>query len=191
MDVSGDSLPTTENAPTAERPEPSRRAVVLGVGGAGLAIALTACTGYQSGGGTVAEPAAPSAEDTEDPPAADLTDDAATEEPPPAEEEPPPAEEAPPADAFAKTSDIPEGGGKIFENEKIVITQPTAGQFKCFTAVCTHQGCTVASISNGTINCPCHGSRFKIEDGSVAGGPASGPLEEKQISVTGGSITLA
>ncbi|MEO3861295.1 Rieske (2Fe-2S) protein [Acrocarpospora sp. B8E8] len=162
--------------------------MVLGVGGAGLAVALTACTGYQSGGGTTAaEPADPPAED---PPAADVTEDSATEDPAETEEAAP-AEEAPPADAFAKTADIPEGGGKIFENEKVVITQPTAGQFKCFTAVCTHQGCTVASISNGTINCPCHGSRFKIEDGSVAGGPAKGPLEEKQISVSGDSIVLA
>ncbi|GAA0443124.1 iron-sulfur protein [Acrocarpospora corrugata] len=182
MDASGESLTTTERASISDRLEPTRRAVVLSVGGAGLAVALTACTGYQSGGGTTAaEPADPPADD---PPAADATEDSGAEEPPP-------AEEAPPADALAKTADIPEGGGKIFESEKIVITQPTAGQFKCFTAVCTHQGCTVASISNGTINCPCHGSRFKIEDGSVAGGPAKGPLEEKQITVAGGSISLA
>ncbi|WP_204044924.1 Rieske (2Fe-2S) protein [Acrocarpospora phusangensis] len=176
------------NSATAERLEPTRRAVVLGVGGAGLAVALTACTGYQSGGGTVAEPQDPPADDPpgNDPPAGEVTGDGTGTE----EEEPPPAEEEPPAAAFAKTADIPEGGGKIFESEKIVITQPTAGQFKCFTAVCTHQGCTVASISNGTINCPCHGSRFKIEDGSVAGGPAKGPLEEKKISVTGDSIAL-
>ncbi|MFC7584124.1 Rieske (2Fe-2S) protein [Nonomuraea antimicrobica] len=93
--------------------------------------------------------------------------------------------------ALADTSDIPEGGGKVFKNEKIVVTQPTAGEFKAFTAVCTHQGCTVATVSNQTINCPCHGSKFNIADGSVANGPASSPLEEKQIEVDGDKIRLA
>jgi Rieske Fe-S protein len=93
--------------------------------------------------------------------------------------------------ALADTSDIPTGGGKIFESQKLVITQPTEGQFKAFSATCTHAGCTVASISNGVINCPCHGSQFKIEDGSVAQGPAGDPLEEKQIKVSDGKIRLA
>ncbi len=73
----------------------------------------------------------------------------------------------------------------------MVVTQPEAGTFKAFTAICTHQGCTVTNVSNGTINCACHGSRFKIEDGSVAQGPANGPLQAVDITVTGTAITLA
>ncbi|MEU1181982.1 Rieske (2Fe-2S) protein [Streptomyces sp. NPDC005820] len=92
--------------------------------------------------------------------------------------------------ALAKTADIPEGGGKIFTAEKVVVTQPTQGDFKAFSAVCTHQGCTVGSVANGTINCPCHKSEFRIADGSVASGPATKPLPEKQITVTGDTITL-
>jgi Rieske Fe-S protein len=95
------------------------------------------------------------------------------------------------AKALAKTSEIPEGGGKVFKDEKLVVTQPTAGEFKCFTSVCTHQGCDVAAVEGGTINCPCHGSKFKITDGSVANGPATKPLAETQIKVDGESITLA
>jgi Rieske Fe-S protein len=90
-----------------------------------------------------------------------------------------------------KTGDIPVGGGKVFDEQGLVITQPTAGQFKGFSATCTHQGCTVGSVSNGTINCPCHGSTYSIEDGSVKNGPATRGLAAKNVKVEGDSITLA
>ena len=89
------------------------------------------------------------------------------------------------------TSQIPVGGGVIFGDSKVVVTQPTAGTFKAFTSVCTHQGCQVASVANGTINCECHGSKFSIKDGSVVHDPATQPLAAKQIKVSGDSITLA
>ena len=92
---------------------------------------------------------------------------------------------------LARTSEIPVGGGKIFKDEKVVVTQPKKGEFKAFSNICTHQGCQVTSVSGGTINCPCHGSKFNITDGSVANPPADQPLPEKQIKVTGDSIELA
>ncbi|WP_314224277.1 Rieske (2Fe-2S) protein [Streptomyces zaehneri] len=91
---------------------------------------------------------------------------------------------------LAKTTDIPVGGGKIFAAEKVVVTQPTKGDFKAFSAVCTHQGCTVGSVADGIIHCPCHKSEFRIADGSVAGGPAPSPLPAEQITVEGSSIKL-
>ena len=103
-----------------------------------------------------------------------------------------PNEAASPASGMsAPTSDIPVGGGKIYADESVVVTQPTEGDFKCFTAVCTHQGCLVSNVDGGTINCTCHGSMFSIEDGSVEGGPAPSPLDAVKISVEGDSITLA
>lgn len=102
---------------------------------------------------------------------------------------PPPA--APAGGALVGTADVPVGGGVIFAAQDVVVTQPTAGAFKAFTATCTHQGCKVATVDGGTINCPCHGSKYSIADGSVAGGPAPAPLAEKAITVTGTSITLA
>ncbi|MEU2335762.1 Rieske 2Fe-2S domain-containing protein [Streptomyces sp. NPDC006654] len=93
--------------------------------------------------------------------------------------------------ALASTSDIPEGGGTIFKEQKIVVTQPKAGEFKAFSAICTHMGCTVTKVVDGTIDCPCHGSRFHIADGSVAHGPATRPLPAESITVSGNSITLA
>ncbi len=91
---------------------------------------------------------------------------------------------------LAATSDIPVGGGKIFAEEKVVVTQPVAGEFKAFSAVCTHQGCTVGSVTNGLINCPCHASRFRVTDASVASGPAPRPLPSREISVSDGTIRL-
>ncbi|MFJ9630232.1 Rieske (2Fe-2S) protein [Streptomyces sp. NPDC101175] len=92
---------------------------------------------------------------------------------------------------LVKTSDIPVGGGKILKDQKVVVTQPKKGEFKAFSAICTHQGCTVNAVANGTIDCPCHGSKFDIADGSVAGGPAPKPLPAEPITVEGNSIRLA
>jgi Rieske Fe-S protein len=85
-------------------------------------------------------------------------------------------------------SDVPVGGGKVFTDAKIVVTQPAAGQFKAFTAVCTHAGCLVATVENKTINCPCHGSKYSVNDGSVVNGPAPAPLSAVNVTVKGGNI---
>jgi Rieske Fe-S protein len=95
---------------------------------------------------------------------------------------------APAANILATTAQVPAGGGKIIDGKNIVITQPQAGSFKAFTAVCTHQGCIVNSVSGGTIDCPCHGSKFSIKDGSVVNGPATQPLAGIPIKVEGTSI---
>lgn len=92
---------------------------------------------------------------------------------------------------LARTSDVPVGGGTVLTEKKIVITQPQPGTFHAFTAVCTHAGCTVGSVSSGTINCPCHGSRFSISNGSVVNGPAASPLAPVSIKVQGTSILPA
>jgi nitrite reductase/ring-hydroxylating ferredoxin subunit len=99
--------------------------------------------------------------------------------------------EVSPGQELAKTGDIPVGGGKIFKDEKVVVTQPKKGEFKAFTNICTHQQCPVANVSDGTINCTCHGSKFSITDGSVENPPATQPLAEKKITVQGDSIQLA
>ncbi len=89
---------------------------------------------------------------------------------------------------LAATGDVPSGGGTILDEEEVVLTQPADGEFKAFTAVCTHRQCVVTSVSDGTINCDCHGSKFSIEDGSVANGPATSPLEAIAITVDGDQI---
>jgi len=100
-------------------------------------------------------------------------------------------------DVLAKTGQIPVGGGTILASANVVVTQPTAGTFKCFSATCTHQGCQVGDVSGGLIQCPCHGSEFSIKDGSNVRGPSGSPagsvqpLPEEKITVSGGEVRLA
>jgi Rieske Fe-S protein len=78
----------------------------------------------------------------------------------------------------------------VFADKKVVVTQPASGTFKAFSSTCTHQGCTVNKVAGGTINCPCHGSKFAIADGSVVHGPAQRPLEARQVTASGGELLL-
>ena len=148
---------------------PVRRTVLAGIGAVGAAAVLAGCGGSSdNGSGTGAQPPAGGA-------SAASGDSGSTG--------------ADSGDAI-KTSDIPVGGGKIFDTANIVVTQPTAGNFKAFSATCTHAGCQVATVQGGTIHCPCHGSQYSIVDGSVQSGPAPLPLPRKTITITKGDIIL-
>ncbi len=91
---------------------------------------------------------------------------------------------------LAAASEIPVGGGKIFTAAKVVVTQPVSGQYLGFSAVCTHVGCILNEVADGTIDCPCHGSEFKITTGAVVTGPAPSPLPRKPIKVVDGQVIL-
>ena len=147
----------------------TRRAVVAGGCGLAAAAALTACSGYDAGGPVTAS--APSAAPNEAAGTAGGT----------------PAG----AGAVATVADVPVGGGIVLAAQDLVVTQPVAGTFKGFSATCTHQGCKVNEVAGGTINCPCHGSKFAVGDGAPTAGPAKKPLPEKSVAVDGDSIVLA
>ena len=97
----------------------------------------------------------------------------------------------PPAGPLTTAAEVPVGGGAILREEQVVVTQPTEGEFRCFTAVCTHQGCIVSSVESGGIRCECHGSAFSIDDGTPVNPPATEPLAEFEITVEGDQISLA
>jgi Rieske Fe-S protein len=168
--------------PESETPVSATRRTVLATAVTGVGLTLAGCSTYGRSDDTAATTAraAPSLADTA---AAASPSETPSESPSPT-----PAD--PPANALAKVSDIPVGGGKIFADQKVVVTQPTAGTIKAFSAVCTHQGCLVTSVSK-TIDCPCHGSKFSLKDGSRTAGPAQKGLDEKQVTVSGTNITLA
>jgi nitrite reductase/ring-hydroxylating ferredoxin subunit len=146
--------------PTSDPAALSRRTVIKHAGLAAAALAgLSACTNYGAGGGT------PSSAPTGG--GASSAGGATT----------------------ARTADIPVGGGTIFAESQTVVTQPTAGEFRAFSAICTHQNCPVTEVTD-TINCNCHGSKFSITDGSVVNPPATQALAAKQVTVEGEDLTV-
>ncbi|MYR92093.1 MULTISPECIES: Rieske (2Fe-2S) protein [unclassified Streptomyces] len=151
----------------------ARRRTVLTAGAAGAAALVTGCgsSGDESGGGDASGTPTGTASDPASPGTSPDASPGGGEE-------------------LASTDDIPVGGGTIFKEQKVVVTQPEEGEFKAFSAVCTHAQCLVSTVSDGTINCPCHGSKFSITDAAVEAGPATRPLPAEQITVAGGSIRL-
>ena len=144
--------------------EPTRRTVLAGAAGLSATVALTACGGDdESGGG-----------DTGSGNNGGATNAATTAA----------------GGSLGALTEIPVGGGKFFEAQKVVVTQPTAGQVKAYSTVCTHQGCAVNKIENGLIRCPCHQSGFRIADGSVESGPAPKPLVSVNVKVENGQVVL-
>jgi Rieske Fe-S protein len=152
--------------------EMSRRVLLRGAAVTGVAAPLlAACGSDEEPSGSAGEPSGTPSE----------TEGEGTD----------PSDPAAGGGATVATSDVPVEGGIILADELVVVTQPVEGEFKAFSAVCTHQGCPVQSVSEGTINCSCHGSMFSIEDGSVVSGPATSALESKSVSVEGDSVTVS
>ncbi len=89
------------------------------------------------------------------------------------------------------TAKVPVGSGVVLPDANFVVTQPTKGEFKAFSKICTHQGCPVTAVSGINIVCPCHGSMFSIKDGSVTNPPATKPLTEAKVTVSGDQVIVA
>jgi Rieske Fe-S protein len=184
---------------------PSRRGVLLGAGLVSLGGALAGCStaavpytadeagvvpqdgGTSTSGSSVASAPAASAPAQSEPAQSEPAQSTpATTKPAQSE----PAATKASGTVLGAASEIPVGGGKIYTSAKVVVTQPTSGQYKAFSAVCTHVGCIMSQVANGTIDCPCHGSEFKITNGAVVTGPAPSPLPSKRITVTDGKVVL-
>lgn len=151
--------------PAPPRPALDRRAVIRAAGLITLA-----------GGGLVALAGCAPAETTGE----------ATPAPTPSPVSPSPEPSSPSRPSVAESA-VPVGGGVILDGADYVITQPSDGEFKAFTKICTHQRCAVTAVTE-TIDCSCHGSKFSIADGSVQNGPATQPLQEFGVQVAGGQV---
>ena len=183
---------------------PTRRGVLLGVGLAGLGGVLAGCStaavpydaneagvppngpapGAMPSSGAMTSPAAPGSRAMSSSPSPRGGQGSR-----PARKKAKP-EPKPKGTVLGATSEIPVGGGAIYTAAKVVVTQPASGQYKAFSAVCTHVGCLVNKVTSGTIDCPCHGSEFKITNGAVVAGPAPSPLPARQIKIVDGQVIL-
>jgi Rieske Fe-S protein len=160
-----DSRPSSRRT-VHSRPS-SRRTVLRGAGalGVGAAGLLAAC-----------------GSDT------DMTPSATTSATPTAG---PAASGTPTGTAVGPVGDVPVNGGKVYPEQQVVVTQPAEGTYKAFTSVCTHQACQVGGVAADKITCPCHGSAFSAEDGSVLNGPAARPLAAKTVAVADGRLYVS
>jgi len=94
------------------------------------------------------------------------------------------------ATPLGPSAEVPVSGGKVYENEQVVVTQPMQGEFKAFSAVCPHQGCLVSNVVDNVIACPCHGSLFNASTGDVEQGPAVRGLAPVAVKDSNGTLVL-
>jgi Rieske Fe-S protein len=179
-----ESVPATDvPADVAEDSRVSRRNMIRNVAIAGGVVAagvgLAACGSNSTGSGTTSGTGSSTGATTDTSAAPTTSAGAATT-----------GGAAPAGTALGSTSSIPVGGGAIFADQKVVVTQPVAGTFKGFGTTCTHLGCQVNKVADGLIQCPCHGSRYSVTDGTVKGGPAPRPLSPAKITVSGTQVIL-
>lgn len=156
------------------------RRTVLIAGGAATTAVLTGCVVQQA-----APPPAPTTAAKPTTPAKPTTSAKPTGKAPVAQGT---TEATPP---LAKVADIPAGGGVILKDQSLVLTKDASGKVCAFSAICTHQGCVVTNVGDGTINCPCHGSKFDASTGERVAGPARAPLPAVNVEQRDGAIFKA
>jgi Rieske Fe-S protein len=166
--------PTTADAESGTELPTRRLAIAAAAGGCVLAVAGCSSYGEDAAAVVSAQPKDPSAGDDD---ATTGTDGGTSQKST--------------TKSLALLADVPVGGGLILKKQGVVLTQPTKGKVKAFSTTCTHAGCAVTKVKGGTIDCPCHGSKYAIEDGSPQAGPAPRPLEKVDVKVKGKKVYLA
>jgi Rieske Fe-S protein len=179
------ATPTALNRLVSNRRVLFHRVGLAALAGGG-AVALAACSSDTPGAApsTASSSNASSAAPTSSSPSASASESASASASGSAS-----ASKVPTGTKVAK-SQVPVGGGAVLSTA-YVVTQPTAGEFKAFTNICTHQGCPVASVTDGEIVCNCHGSHFSITDGSPVAGPAKAPLAAKTVEMSGSDLYIS
>jgi Rieske Fe-S protein len=216
---SGNGVVPGPGADAQPEPRPTRRGVLLGVGLAGLGGALAGCSttavpygaseagavpggqapgamatsGAMASPGTMASPgggmqASPAPSRSPAPSHSAQAGSSAQDGSGPGSAAKKAAKPA--GTVLGAAAEIPVGGGKIYTAAKVVVTQPARGQYRAFSAVCTHVGCIMSEVANGTIDCPCHGGQFKITNGAVVAGPPPSPLPARPVKVVNGQVIL-
>lgn len=84
--------------------------------------------------------------------------------------------------------EVPVGGSKLYRDQRVIVTCPAKGQYKAFSAQCTHAGCLLDKVEDNVGNCPCHGSHFDTTTGKAMRGPATAPLPSVPVRIEGGKL---
>ncbi|GIE75873.1 hypothetical protein Aph02nite_18230 [Actinoplanes philippinensis] len=153
----------------------TRRVVLMGAGGIGVAAALAACGTDSSG----TNPNGTDFNNNPVPAGSEGTTTGGTGT----------GNGAAGGTVLVAASKVAVGNGVILDD--LVVTQPAEGTFKAFSNVCTHQQCKVTEIKDGSIICKCHNSQFSIEDGAPTSGPAKTPLAATEVKLEGDDIVTA
>lgn len=96
-----------------------------------------------------------------------------------------PSGAAPTGTPLASVADVEAAGALVVgPGDAPVLLAAANGTVVAHTAICTHQGCTVAASGA----CPCHGSKFDVQTGAVQNPPALQPLAEIAVTVSGGQV---
>jgi Rieske Fe-S protein len=90
-------------------------------------------------------------------------------------------------EVLARLDEVPDQGGIVVPDAAVVIVRDGT-EVQAFSAICTHQGCAVSEVSDGSITCPCHGSVFDARTGEPTAGPATTPLEPVAVTVQGDEV---
>jgi nitrite reductase/ring-hydroxylating ferredoxin subunit len=94
--------------------------------------------------------------------------------------------------AIAKLTDIAVGSSISAKSggRPLLVARPTETTVVAFSAICTHQGCTVEAAGK-TFACPCHGSKYDAFTGAVLNGPAPAPLHPFAVAIKDGEVVPA
>jgi cytochrome b6-f complex iron-sulfur subunit len=145
-------------------PTVTRRTALLATGAAGLAATVAACS---------AGPSAVNAPDASSPGGAGDGSAAGAS-----------------GQHLAALDKIPVGqavAATLHDGQPVVVARPSPQRAACFSAICTHMGCTVQP-AGGQLRCPCHGSVYSAVTGQVVSGPAPRPLPRIPVTVHNGEV---
>ncbi|EFK55351.1 Rieske 2Fe-2S domain-containing protein [Corynebacterium genitalium ATCC 33030] len=91
-----------------------------------------------------------------------------------------------PATAEIAATQVPVGSAVIVD--KLIIAQPTEGEFLAYSTVCPHQGNPISQVNGDTVRCPAHGSSFDIATGEPVEGPAQSGMTPAPVRQEGDTV---
>ena len=93
----------------------------------------------------------------------------------------------------AKMNELKVNQGKVFRfgNQPAILVRTPDGQWKAFSAVCTHLQCTVQYRDDlQKVWCACHNGIYDLNGANISGPPPR-PLQEFKVSTKGDDVIVS